>query len=52
MIRKFIFIKRDELIKAKQEKRNPEPTFSIETDHITLSKLINKYELDFDYIHN
>lgn len=52
MNRKFMFFKRDEIQKAKKEKRNPVYSFSIETDSLTLSKLINKYELDFEYTHN
>ena len=52
MNRKFMFFKRDEVQKAKQEKRNPQAGWSIETDSVTLSKLINKYDLESDWIHN
>ena len=49
-MRQFRFYKRDEIQKAKKEKRNAVPTFGITCTQNELKHYVGKYELDQDWI--
>jgi len=49
-MRRHVFFKRDEIKKAKDERRNPVAVFSIECDLSTLLKIVQKNDLEMDWI--
>jgi len=51
-MRKHYFYKRDEIKKAKEERRNPVYGFSIECDQTSLFKMIKQLDLEMDWIFN
>ena len=49
-MRKHVFFKREEIKKAKEERRNPISVFSIECSIMDLAKYVRVYDLEPDWI--